>query len=382
MENNASKFYPVLVAVFILCLMCTGLSAVTLYTVKASSEETEDTGTKEDYVKIAEQYEILPTTQISDAYKSGNTDGLSDKDRETLDMATAVIDEVIKDGMSDYEKEKAIFDWIVAALSQDRGLLTVIPQSGADSDKPYGVLKYKTAVCVGYATTFRMFMQMLDIPCMVVHESGKYHSWDLVQIENNWYHVDCYSAVGSGGYRYFNMPDSLCGQNWDRDFFPAADSFEYNYAYLNGKKTADIFDVAQEIKTAVDDNQRSISLLFGKNLTEHDAQIGMEIINNIQNMFWSTSDYSEVYMDASYYPTTDGYMFLVSITNNNGSGVKLTDEDNQAISDRVNEVFGDLNENNEESFEDEEFPEGENFTEDDNSMEDNSFTEDEASANE
>ena len=41
-------------------------------------------------------------------------------------------------------------------------------------------------------------MQMLDIPCMVVHNTERYHSWNLVQIEGNWYHVDIYSDQGWG----------------------------------------------------------------------------------------------------------------------------------------------------------------------------------------
>ena len=45
----------------------------------------------EDYVKIADNYEIKPTTNISDAYKSGDTSKLTDKEKETLDMAKKAI---------------------------------------------------------------------------------------------------------------------------------------------------------------------------------------------------------------------------------------------------------------------------------------------------
>ena len=38
-------------------------------------------------MKIADNYEIKPTTNISDAYKSGDTSKLTDKEKETLDMA-------------------------------------------------------------------------------------------------------------------------------------------------------------------------------------------------------------------------------------------------------------------------------------------------------
>mgnify|MGYP002657485484 FL=1 len=162
----------------------TTISAFNLGTLKSSiaeqkKEETPET--TEDYVKIADNYEIKPTTNISDAYKSGDTSKLTDKEKETLDMAKkAIKDMKITDSMSDFEKEKAVYDWMTKKLQQDSGALTVIPSTQEDCDNPYGVLKYHNAVCVGYATTFRMFMQMMGIECKVEHNTEKLHIWDVV----------------------------------------------------------------------------------------------------------------------------------------------------------------------------------------------------------
>lgn len=68
----------------------TTLSAFNLATLKsyiATQNEDQNEETTEDYVTIAEQYEIKPTTNISDAYKSGDTSKLTDREKETLDMA-------------------------------------------------------------------------------------------------------------------------------------------------------------------------------------------------------------------------------------------------------------------------------------------------------
>ena len=149
----------------------TTISAFNLVTLKsyiAEQKKEENPETTEDYVKIADNYEIKPTTNISDAYKSGDTSKLTDKEKETLDMAKkAIKDMKITDSMSDFEKEKAVYDWMTKKLQQDSGALTVIPSTQEDCDNPYGVLKYHNAVCVGYATTFRMFMQMMGIECKV-----------------------------------------------------------------------------------------------------------------------------------------------------------------------------------------------------------------------
>ena len=153
----------------------TTISAFNLVTLKsyiAEQKKEENPETTEDYVKIADNYEIKPTTNISDAYKSGDTSKLTDKEKETLDMAKkAIKDMKITDSMSDFEKEKAVYDWMTKKLQQDSGALTVIPSTQEDCDNPYGVLKYHNAVCVGYATTFRMFMQMMAIECKVDRKS-------------------------------------------------------------------------------------------------------------------------------------------------------------------------------------------------------------------
>ena len=137
----------------------TTISAFNLVTLKsyiAEQKKEENPETTEDYVKIADNYEIKPTTNISDAYKSGDTSKLTDKEKETLDMAKkAIKDMKITDSMSDFEKEKAVYDWMTKKLQQDSGALTVIPSTQEDCDNPYGVLKYHNAVCVGYANAFR-----------------------------------------------------------------------------------------------------------------------------------------------------------------------------------------------------------------------------------
>ena len=165
------------IAVPVLMVLVLLLNAVMLYKIGNMDErlsnalnESEDVA-QENGVIIGGEYEIKATTNISDAYKSGSTSGLSDKDKETLDMASAVLDEIVEDGMSDYEKELAVYDWMTRNLEFDSGSLLVVPNTQADCDNPYGVLKYHNAVCVGYATTFRLFMQMLDIDCMVVQDS-------------------------------------------------------------------------------------------------------------------------------------------------------------------------------------------------------------------
>ena len=230
-------------------------------------------------------------------------------------------------------------------LAHDEGLLTVIPQTQADCDNPYGVLKYHNAVCVGYATTFRLFMQMMEIPCMVVHNSDCYHSWDLVQLEGGWYHTDIYSDAGQGGYSHFNRTDAMQGQDqsWNTDFFPAADQYKYCYAVMNAKEETDIYRIPALLREALDNRDKSLSLKFPAELDETQAQIAQNMLSQIQDRLSGNWQFSDMGLEWNWVPT--GESFVLSITMNwfnEEPSVEIPEDAYEKISDAVNEAFGDL----------------------------------------
>ena len=252
---------------------------------------------REDDVKIAGEFEIKSTKQISDAYISGDTSALSDRDKETLDMAKAVIKEYITDDMTDFDKEEAIYKYLTSEMKFDSGLLTVIPQTNEDSDNPFGVLKNHSAVCVGYATTFRLFMQMFGIDCKVVHSSDLTHTWDLVKLDGEWYHTDCYMDNSTSNYCNFNMNDDLCSQNhdWNRDFFPAANGVKYNYAVMNCEEIEDIYAIPEFVNRKINEDEipDSFSCSFKKAIDKDSEAVARYItdtiaatINNSENEFY------------------------------------------------------------------------------------------------
>lgn len=273
------------------------------------------TETKEDDVLIADEYTIKSTLSVSDAYKSGDRDGLSDKEKETLDMASKVLDEIIDKGMSDYEKELAVYDWMVTTLASDTGSYLVVPDTQQDCDNPYGVLKFHNAVCVGYATTFRLFMQMLDIDCMVVHNTDLYHSWDLVKLDGEWYHTDVYSDVGVGGYSHFNRNDTMMSQDqtWDTEYFPAATGTKYNYAYMNKIDCEDIYDLPAAVREVINNEQSASAFAFGTDIGDAEAVLVNEMMSSIESRLNNSLDYMDLYL-SWYWCEVDGqYVLFLNI---------------------------------------------------------------------
>ena len=147
------------------------------------------------------------------------------------------------------------------------------------------MLKYHNAVCVGYATTFRLFMQMLEIPCQVVHNSELFHSWDLVQLDGHWYHVDIYSDVGETGYANFNLPDDIRmqQQSWDTDFFPAADSLTYNMCWQNRKSVSSVYDVPTAVRQAIDEELPAFALAFDADFGDSDTLLAQQMLNAVDS---------------------------------------------------------------------------------------------------
>ena len=329
----------------------TTLSAFNLATLKsyvASQQEDQNEETTEDYVKIAEQYEIKPTTNISDAYKSGDTSKLTDKEKETLDMAKDALKEMkIKDDMSDFEKEKAVYDWMTSSLQHDQGALTVIPTTQEDCDNPYGVLKYHNAVCVGYATTFRMFMQMMDIECMVEHNNEKYHSWDVAKIDGDWYITDIYSDAGNGNYAHFKMTNNMFTQeqNWDQEFFPVANSLKYNMAYQNKQTVDSVYDIPKALRKAMDKQQGSLMIAFKEKIDDEKAQIANAAVSSVSDMLMNNNYKDMPYAINTYSWVTDpdsgDYLYSITFSsyNTNNNTQNLTDDQLQKINDAVTKAL-------------------------------------------
>lgn len=123
-------------------------------------------------------------------YYSGNG-GYGDR-RDRYQKATKKLDEVIKslnlDGKSDYDKFKAVTNWIVSNVRYDE-----------DNETKYqhdltGVVLDGLAVCEGYAGTFYYMANAVGLNALfedgITNSNRIRHAWNLVQIDGTYYYVD------------------------------------------------------------------------------------------------------------------------------------------------------------------------------------------------
>ena len=123
-------------------------------------------------------------------YYSGNG-GYGDR-RDRYQKATKKLDEVIKslnlDGKSDYDKFKAVTNWIVSNVRYDD-----------DNETKYqhdltGAVLDGLAVCDGYAGTFYYMANAVGLNALfedgITNSNRIRHAWNLVQIDGTYYYVD------------------------------------------------------------------------------------------------------------------------------------------------------------------------------------------------
>ena len=115
---------------------------------------------------------------------------------------------------NNYENIKMVHDYLVDNIEYD----TTISRNNIYD--VYGALVNRIAVCEGYARSFKYILDEMGIPCVLVIGTGtnsqgetERHAWNYVELEGNWYAVDCTwddpIIIGGGGqtlssrYKYF-----------------------------------------------------------------------------------------------------------------------------------------------------------------------------------
>ena len=122
---------------------------------------------------------------------------------EKVDRAEKEVFQKLKlNGKSDYQKIKAIYDYICSNVSYDYTNLnddTYIQKYTA-----YAALIDKTAVCQGYASLlYRMVLDAGVDARVISGDAGGPHAWNIVQLNGRYYNLDATWDAGRDKYFYF-----------------------------------------------------------------------------------------------------------------------------------------------------------------------------------
>jgi hypothetical protein len=179
--------------------------------------------------------------------------------KELLKKACRIVADLVKPGMTDVEKELAVHDYLV--------LNTSYGYSEHCYDA-YGALIEKEAVCQGYSRAMLLLLSLAGVYCreVVGTDQGTSHSWNMVRLDGEYYHVDATydDPVGAKSvlrHYYFNVTDKDLEKYrlWDRSAYPVCDQDRYNYYNLNGTYLQNRTEMLEHMKNAFAKGERSFS---------------------------------------------------------------------------------------------------------------------------
>ena len=154
----------------------------------------------------------------------------------SVKKAEAIVDEIVDEGMSSFDKTLVLHDYLV-----DHIVYTNDVEAGEEHIYTmYGALILGDAVCQGYAEAFHYLAHLAGLETIIVQGTagGEAHAWNMVKLEDEWYHVDVTwnDPVMPGGtqvkrYDYLNVTNEEIGK--DHQFmtedYPVATGKRYNY---------------------------------------------------------------------------------------------------------------------------------------------------------
>lgn len=163
---------------------------------------------------------VLDVKQYSYDYRSftlyveysDSTENIRKKQKKIIQEANQLVKAIVKDGMSDDEKRKAIYDYLndntiyddAALENAERNNFRGVDSRFNDSFNTYGILVNKVGVCASYASTYKLLSDLAGIESIVITGTlgNVPHAWNKVKINDEWLHVDATNNETNSGIPY------------------------------------------------------------------------------------------------------------------------------------------------------------------------------------
>lgn len=140
------------------------------------------------------------------------------------------------EGMSDWQIALSVHDYLAAYGEYDETLTYY---------QGYDLLVRGTAVCAGYTQAYMDLLNRVGIPCVRVSSEAMDHTWNLVRIGGQWYHVDVTwddptpNREGRVSHKYFLLSDDTVADEdhehhgWETDIVCSDTSMESDCFWLD-----------------------------------------------------------------------------------------------------------------------------------------------------
>ena len=148
-----------------------------------------------------------------------------------------ILAQIISPEMSPLKKVKTINDYMVLNCTYS----DTTSDPGISPHSAYALLLEGRGVCQGYALLAYKMLQQTGVPVHIIvgDAGGGSHAWNLVQINNQWYHLDVTwndplpDHPGQVNYNYFLRDNTISNDHsWNTSFYPATADNSYAYFHV------------------------------------------------------------------------------------------------------------------------------------------------------
>ncbi|PKM56569.1 MAG: hypothetical protein CVU98_10550 [Firmicutes bacterium HGW-Firmicutes-3] len=184
--------------------------------------------------------------------------------------AEAIVDEIIYEGMTSFDKTLAIHDYLVDHIAYTED----IEASDEYIYTMYGALIHGDAVCQGYAEAFQYLSHLAGLETMIIQGTagGEAHAWNLVKLDEEWYHVDVTwdDPVMPDGtqvkrYDYLNVTSEQISKDHQYlvEDYPVATGKRYNYYVYMDLYAEQASDLIERLQRFFDEEGNQIEIKTG-----------------------------------------------------------------------------------------------------------------------
>lgn len=190
--------------------------------------------------------------------------------RAVYDKAKDILAQTTNASMSDYDKVKAIYDYLILHIRYDKQNAdsNTVPESSYNA---YGALIGGVAVCQGYAESFKLLLNLAGIEAYVVTGTAKGvgHAWNKIRLDGQIYNADAtWDDNDKDGalpdYDYFLVPDVYMDFDHETDHSetPAASSNRYAVYSYRFIEAASPEELQAKLSAAIDEGIRVCMITY------------------------------------------------------------------------------------------------------------------------
>ncbi len=183
---------------------------------------------------LIEDIEYIGTFKDFNIAGGGSYYHINDTENVFDNAVQSILDEKIRDNMSDLQKIKIIHDYLVDHISYHLPGAAVDAHPGY-THTAYGAIVYGRAVCDGYAQAFKTFLDIFGIENEIIFgvtadgdgtfADGNNHAWNLVKVGDKYLHFDLtwndptYSSKIRHVYYMMESDEIKKNHRWDEEAY-------------------------------------------------------------------------------------------------------------------------------------------------------------------